>query len=157
MNTDRGYDDPKIRHHMIQVSGAGEMYIAEVDVYLQWRIQRTIRGDPEKTIKAASLNVAKKATAFLMDMLQKDKETNLENLMYRQQNEKVEFEVNSGDRSLESPTIEQLGHMGKGSIITSSVAKNDVSINHMTKALILISLSRCKVVVIVTSRLHAHT
>jgi len=91
INTDRGYNEPKLRHHRIQIPEIGAMYVAVVDVYLRWRIKRTIRGSPQKTLKSASLDVAEKATTYLKRMQQREKHLVAEKVIQRFQNQQIDI------------------------------------------------------------------
>ena len=91
INTDRGYNEPKLRHHEIQIPEIGAMYVAVVDVYLRWRIKRTIRGSPQKTLKSASLDVAEKATTYLKRMQQREKHVVAEKIIQRFQNQQIDI------------------------------------------------------------------
>ena len=132
INSDRGYNDPKIRHHKIQIPKLGEMYVAEVDVYLQWRIMRTVQGEPQKTIKAASLNVAEKAIAYLTYMLHQEKELNKDKILSPLQNEQRVMDMYSGDQSPKSPTIAVTEHKKGEAKMTSFIQEKAVSMAHKT-------------------------
>ena len=133
MNTDRGYNEPKLRHETIQTPEGGEMYVAEVDVYLQWRVKRTVRGEPQNTIKAASLDVAEKATAYLMDMLHGTKHMGAKNTKHQLQSEQANIGMNSGDRSSTLPAANAVGCKKEEDKSASTAPEEVVSISEETQ------------------------